>query len=549
MVLMIHLLFLFQESLASVGQVISRVGSGGTSPGTEASDAPHNSLLSELDTSYRILIEKYEALLEAREIQQQQQHHENDLNHEGLIHPGVDDLSGPMSLVMTDGMHDTTITAKCHHCHTCTCDLKPVSRPKSNMEEFSEVETSSSGFSDGESRLSNKSTQTEEEVLQRETFGDLTPTPILANKCLDLSSPINPCDKRFQAAPEYKKLFQEIFTVLKQTVDEKEPENQPSKASVTPQASEVICEDTSSNIKPSSPKEVTDGKNSSEESNINQMKTEGCDTSLIENSTSLTPVPVNIKSSSNVREEKEIITITKEFSAVQPSQISDAKNSSSVVPTEDSILQGKREHQVTPEDQRILHKPPRPDSLDLGSDSRPSSRQRRRRRQQRIRLESHQQQHYQYTQGNQNTNILQQLGSHHNRRQHRRDKDSSSHQNHQSDDFPVLQTQLEGEPNKTRIIYNSSRGRCEHHRSRKRRDRSSNSHHHKHQQQENTEQGQHSQHEYQKQQTVESDSKGKATTPKIGYPSVEVAKLRKLEMTYAEALKNSMNRSYYNRRY
>ena len=52
----------------------SQVTSSVTSPATE--DGPHNSLLSELDTQYRILIEKYEALLDAREEQENQQRQE-----------------------------------------------------------------------------------------------------------------------------------------------------------------------------------------------------------------------------------------------------------------------------------------------------------------------------------------------------------------------------------------------------------------------------------------------------------------------------------------
>ena len=213
---------MFQESLASMGRVVSRVGSCGTSPGTDISDAPQNSLLFELDTQYRILIEKYEALLQAREqqhFQNQQQQKQLDqenhsaeqevnnlINSEDLIHSGIDALSGPMSLmVTTTGAPQEGINMKCQRCTTCSCDLKPAHpRPKSNMEEYSEVETSSSGFSDGESRVCNKFTQTDEgnEHISYDPsviiLADdvLTPTPGLANKCLDLASPLNPCDNR-----------------------------------------------------------------------------------------------------------------------------------------------------------------------------------------------------------------------------------------------------------------------------------------------------------------------------------------------------------------
>ncbi|XP_042229238.1 uncharacterized protein LOC121871159 isoform X2 [Homarus americanus] len=544
-----------QESLASIGQVVSRVGSGGTSPGTEA-DAPHNSLLSELDTSYRILIEKYEALLEARE---QQQHHQqptqdSELSHEGLVHPGVDDMSGPMSLVMTDAMHGTTITMKCQRCHTCTCDLKPsVGRPKSNMEEFSEVETSSSGFSDGESRLSNKSTQTGEETPYREIFDDLTPTPTLSSKCLDLSSPVNPCDRRFQTAPEYKKLFQEIFTVLKKTVDEKDTQTQTSKTSKTPQAQETTTEKTfvSNKTTPVKTEECNTPANAVE-LKVSPANTEE-DKSSSPESCNPTHVQVSIESKIVTIEEREIVTITKEFIQSPSSRMTEIKTP--ITPsTEDSDVQEKKDYQTTPEDQLITHKPPRPDTLDLGSDSRPSSRQKRRRRHHRIRLDSYQQQpfqgQYQYTHGNQNLNMSQQLAqsSH---RHHRRERDP--HQVHlqrqQPDDFPTLHIQPDGEVSNTRIVYNSSRGRCEHHRSRKHRDRSNNSQHHRNPHPDNADQRQRSQNENHKQQSADSESRVKPTTPKINYPSVEVAKLRKLEMTYAEALKHSLSRSYYNRRY
>lgn len=519
-----------QESLASIGQVMSRMGSEGTSPGTEASDAPHNSLLSELDTSYRILIEKYEALLEAREQQQHQQQQQQQQNSstrdEGLVHPGVDDMSGPMSLVMTDSMHDaSSITLKCQRCHTCTCDMKPsVTRPKSNLEEFSEVETSSSGFSDGESRLSNKSTQTGEEVcLQRDFIEDLTPT--VPSRCLDLSSPVNPCDRRFQAAPEYKKLFQEIFTVLKQSVDEtetKEKPGKPGKASHQPE-----------NERPS--KKTTETKDDEselavEEENINKEEM-------------TKPMSPPEKQVSPQKEKMEVSSETphgenKENQDIN-TQSGPAKEDRSPVILDD---------QKVPEEQRVTHKPPRPDSLDLGNGSRPTSRQKRRSRY-RARLDSYQQQQqyggqYQQTHGNYSNE-----GNHSVHRHHRRERDHSQNHHHhhhhhhrqQGNDYPSLRTEAENEHNKTRIIYNSSRSRCEHHRSRRSRGRSNNRQRHNQNNQEQSTSNAN-------QQNSDSESRGRPAPPKINYPSVEVAKLRKLEMSYAEVLKSSFNRSHYNHR-
>lgn len=541
-----------QESLASIGQVVSHVGSGGTSPGTEASDAPHNSLLSELDTSYRILIEKYEALLEAREHQHQQTSQNSNLNHDGVVHPGVDDLSGPMSLVITDGMHNPTISMKCQRCHTCTCDLKPtVGRPKSNMEEFSEVETSSSGFSDGESRLSNKATQTGDELVPREFFDDSTPTPTVANRCLDLSSPLNPCDKRFQAAPEYKKLFQEIFSVLKKTVDEKDVPPESSKSNETPHSAETPLIQISQVNTVSSPLVERESEESELLEKVRDIKTtfQTMESETIpvkvqelESDTFLTKPCTNNSSTDLILVPAESVTSnhtswTAEKSVAKPVS-SDCPESC---------------------EDRVTHKPPRPDSLDLGSSSRSSSRQRRRRRH-RVRLDSLQQQQqqyqgqYQYSHGNQISHSQGQSSHRHPRREIRDSQHHTTTTQRQSEDFPNLEAQQveEGECNRTRIVYNSSRSRCEHHRSRKHRDRSNNSHNQRYQQQNskdnNEQQQQNKQNNHQKHQTGETECREKVT-PKINYPSVEVAKLRKLEMTYAEALKTSFSRSYYNRRY
>ncbi|KAK7085067.1 hypothetical protein SK128_003546 [Halocaridina rubra] len=525
-----------QESLASIGQVVSHGGSGGTSPGTEASDAPHNSLLSELDTSYRILIEKYEALLEAREQQQQQTIQDANLKHESLVHPGVDNLSGPMSLVMTNGMHDNTINMKCQRCHTCTCDLKSsVGRPKSNLEEFSEVETSSSGFSDGESRLSNKSTQTDELF----TFEDSTPTPTVANKCLDLSSPMNPCDNRFQAAPEYKKLFQEIFTVLKKTVDENDNQPQGPKTCKTPHSTEASNTD---NHDASTITVAFADKNGKAETE--KLKDVQCLPSHPQESSPLAPKEPQTNGDSAILESS-IATTTNNNNNTDHSFTADVSSEKLPSATEKKISDLRTSENLELTEDRVTHKPPRPDSLDLANSSRSSSRQRRRRRHNRIRLDSLQHQQYQgqyqYTHGMQNPgNSQSQQGSY---RPHRKDREQYQQSNQrQQEDFPHLQgDHTENDFSRTRIVYNSARGRCEHHRSRRHR---------------NNSQSQRNQHSQEneipkldpKPQINEVESKEKPA-PKINYPSVEVAKLRKLEMTYAEALKNSFNRHFNNRRY
>ncbi|KAB7506131.1 Cerebellar degeneration-related protein 2-like, partial [Armadillidium nasatum] len=215
-----------QESLASVGQVVSCMISNESSPRTNGSEAP-NSLLSELDTQYRILIEKYEALLETRE---KHELRESILikapPSQTIVDSGVDEMSGPMSIVTTNlvpNEQQRNVSVLCQRCATCSCDLKlTTSRPKSNMEEHSEVETSSSGFSEGETRLCSKTTQTDIDILfyQKEFEDAITPTPLGNNgKTWNIHTPMNPCESRFQTAPVYRKIFHEIFEVLKKDVD------------------------------------------------------------------------------------------------------------------------------------------------------------------------------------------------------------------------------------------------------------------------------------------------------------------------------------------
>lgn len=508
--------------MASIGQVVSHVASGGTSPGTEGSDAPRNSLLSELDTSYRILIEKYEALLQAREQQQEQQQHAG-ISQEGVVHGGEDGMSGPMSIMMTNSdTHKTELISKCQRCNTCACDLNPsiISNPDgSNTEELLDAETSSSGFSDGERQLISKGTQTGEDlsVSHAELLDDLTPT--IHSKCLDLSSPVNPCDKRFQGTPEYKKLFQEIFTILKKSVDEKDAHSQPSK-------SEIVTEKTISASAPQV-KEHKDIK-STEQSVIHpEEKTESKKSSQSDGTDDRHQ---KLSFGNTSHEEKVAGTLPRHSNKVHG---------------ECPNFDGKTETLLTnisDSDQCSVDlRPLRPDTLDLrsGDGSRPSSRQRRRRRQQQLaQLNTSLQQQQQQPDNGQSSHQSGHIGKqHHSHQRHqRRDRDGLLHHNYrEQDDFPNLHPQHEGAPvnnSKSRMVYNSSHsgGHCEHRRSRK----------HRRSQQENAEQ---------KHSGSDTEVKGKSVKKKINYPSVEVAKLRKLEMTYAEVLKNSVNRSFSARKY
>ena len=212
--------------MASLGQVISQSSSNVNSPGADLNEVPENSLCSEFNTQYRVLIDKYEKLVAAFEEREQRQEIMEqsqtavDINSTSSTYhqTEAEEISGPMSMVLPNDSNCTT-NMKCQRCTNCSCGITlNHQRPKSNMEEYSEVETSSSGFSEGESRFINKVTQTE--YLQFDKLDDVTPTEFVVTfaRFLDLKSPVNPCDQRFKSTPEYKKLFHEIFTVLKETV-------------------------------------------------------------------------------------------------------------------------------------------------------------------------------------------------------------------------------------------------------------------------------------------------------------------------------------------
>ncbi|XP_063222094.1 cerebellar degeneration-related protein 2 isoform X2 [Bacillus rossius redtenbacheri] len=80
--------------------------------------------------------------------------------------------------------------------------------------EFSEAETSSSGFSD---EISNKATQTEKYLP-----GYFLCSVADGDDCrISIYDDINPVESRFRKTPEYKQLFREIFAVLKRAAEEK----------------------------------------------------------------------------------------------------------------------------------------------------------------------------------------------------------------------------------------------------------------------------------------------------------------------------------------
>ncbi|XP_068897982.1 cerebellar degeneration-related protein 2-like isoform X4 [Tenebrio molitor] len=114
--------------------------------------------------------------------------------------------------------------------------LKP--HPKARMTfshtptDFSEAETSSSGFSD---ETSNKSTQTDERQ------GSFLCTIADGDDRFTIYDDASPISSRFKNQPEYQELFKEIFTVLKNTTVKTEVPSKPEE--VTP--STIVTEEVS----------------------------------------------------------------------------------------------------------------------------------------------------------------------------------------------------------------------------------------------------------------------------------------------------------------
>lgn len=112
--------------------------------------------------------------------------------------------------------------------------------------DFSEVETTSSGFSD---ETSNKSTQTEERS------GAFLCTIADGEDCkFTIYDDASPVDSRFRDRPKYRELFREIFSVLKRAAENKDEgdqlplldDQQPQPAAkvppVTPATEDIPCD-------------------------------------------------------------------------------------------------------------------------------------------------------------------------------------------------------------------------------------------------------------------------------------------------------------------
>ncbi|KAB0795582.1 hypothetical protein PPYR_12421 [Photinus pyralis] len=151
---------------------------------------------------YRDLVEKYEALLEVQRTQS---------------------LRNPKSL-----QEELRLSGNFNHLNTKDTDeesghgdsLQPERQAKSHKSisrtptDFSEAETSSSGFSD---ETSNKATQTDDRP------GSFLCTIADGEDCkFSIYDDASPVDSRFRNRPEYRELFSEIFTVLKKAAENKD---------------------------------------------------------------------------------------------------------------------------------------------------------------------------------------------------------------------------------------------------------------------------------------------------------------------------------------
>lgn len=153
---------------------------------------------------YRDLVEKYEALLEVQ-------------RHSIARKSGVSLAEEFQSTGEYNSLHLKENSEKTSGPNTEQDNAQSNRSSKSNRRtptEFSEAETSSSGFSD---ETSNKSTQTDDRPgYFLCSIGD-------GEDCkFSIYDDASPIDSRFRNRPEYRELFKEIFAVLKKAAENKE---------------------------------------------------------------------------------------------------------------------------------------------------------------------------------------------------------------------------------------------------------------------------------------------------------------------------------------
>lgn len=198
------------------------------------SEVDHRYILSQLqeslasadsDNPYKILVQKYEELVRAqRKIQaggnggsEQPLSLQEELEMSGIggqsSGPNSGSLgyhdSGPMSL-QGSGPMSLQEELEMHSANPKQSVNKKISR------DFCESDTSSSGFSDD---ISNKSTQTEVKYLPGAFLCTISDGDDCRFSIYDDASPV---ESRFRKTPEYRQLFREIFDVLKRAAEAKD---------------------------------------------------------------------------------------------------------------------------------------------------------------------------------------------------------------------------------------------------------------------------------------------------------------------------------------
>lgn len=166
-----------QEVLGSAGKVIALTNDDDREMDGEPSSL-ESSLLSELDTQYRLLIEKYKAMVDARRLVELSE-------------------QSRATAACASGSSNEPDDEECH-------SLPWISTAE-------ESSSTSSGFSDADVGQAHKSVQTDVRHPMR-------PTRVDGNLTAGLRARRNPLENHFNQTPEYKKLFQEIFLVLKKSI-------------------------------------------------------------------------------------------------------------------------------------------------------------------------------------------------------------------------------------------------------------------------------------------------------------------------------------------
>ncbi|XP_045491098.1 cerebellar degeneration-related protein 2 [Colias croceus] len=176
------------------------------------------------DNPYRELVQKYEALLEVQLSQVK-----NIRKNKQTTLPGAQTQTGPISLheeLQTSGDFSQFSVKDTDEESGHGEEAQKESNQQKKMEttsrkkiiqtpDFSEAETSSSGFSD---ETSNKATQTD-----RERPGSFLCTIADGEDYrFSIYDDVSPMDSRFRNRPEYRELFKEIFTILKKAAENKD---------------------------------------------------------------------------------------------------------------------------------------------------------------------------------------------------------------------------------------------------------------------------------------------------------------------------------------